>query len=62
MVLTAASRWGRVGPAGRCPSTFGGGPRRVGAVRVGAGLARVVVALGVVVGLCVGGCARGACG
>ena len=28
---------------------------RVGAVRVGAGLARVVVALGVVVGLCVGG-------
>ena len=55
MVLTAASRWGRVGPAGRCPSTASGGPRRVGAVRVGAGLARVVVALGVVVGLCVAG-------
>ena len=45
----------RVGPAGRCPSTVGGGPCRVGAVRVGAGLARVVVALGVVVGLCVAG-------
>ena len=55
MVLTAASGQGRVGPAGRRPSTAGGGPRRVGAVRVGAGLARVVVALGVVVGLCVGG-------
>ena len=55
MVLTAASRRGRVGPAGRRPSTFGGGPRRVGAVGVGAGLARVVVALGVVVGLCVAG-------
>ena len=55
MVLTAASRQGRVGPAGRRPSTFGGGPHRVGAVRVGAGLARVVVALGVVVGLCVAG-------
>ena len=54
-MLTAASRWGRVGPAGRRPSTFGGGPHRVGAVRVGAGLARVVVALGVVVGLCVAG-------
>ena len=55
MVLAAASRWGRVGPAGRRPSTAGGGPHRVGAVGVGAGLARVVVALGVVVGLCVGG-------
>ena len=33
----------------------GGGPYQVGAVRVGAGLARVVVALGVVVGLCVAG-------
>ena len=55
MVLTAASRWGRVGPAGRRPSTAGGGPHRVGAVGVGAGLARVVVALGVVVGLCVAG-------
>ena len=55
MVLTAASRQGRVGPAGRCPSTAGGGPHRVGVVRVGAGLARVVVALGVVVGLCVAG-------
>ena len=53
MVLTAGSRQGRVGPAGRRPSTAGGGPHRVGAVRVGAGLARVVVALGVVVGLCV---------
>ena len=59
MVLTAAFRRGRVGPAGRCPSTFGGGgPRRAGAVGVGAGLARVVVALGVVVGLCVAGAPR----
>ena len=50
MVLPAGSGRGRVGPAGRRPSMVGGGPRRVGA-----GLARVVVALGVVVGLCVGG-------
>ena len=55
MVLPAGSRQGRVGPAGRCPSTFDGCPHRVGAVSVGAGLARVVVALGVVVGLCVAG-------
>ena len=55
MVLPAGSRQGRVGPAGRCPSTFDGCPHRVGAVGVGAGFARVVVALGVVVGLCVAG-------
>ena len=55
MVLPAGSRQGRVGSAGRCPSTFDGCPHRVGAVGVGAGLARVVVALGVVVGLCVAG-------
>ena len=55
MVLPAGSRPGRVGSAGRCPSTFDGCPHRVGAVGVGAGLARVVVALGVVVGLCVAG-------
>ena len=55
MAPRSGSGRGRVGPAGRCPSTVGGGPRCVGAVRVGAGLARVVVALGVVVGLCVAG-------
>ena len=50
MAPRSGSGRGRVGPAGRCPSAVGGGPRRVGA-----GLARVVVALGVVVGLCVAG-------
>ena len=55
MVAPAVSGRGRVGLAGRRPSTVGGGPYQVGAVRVGAGLARVVVALGVVVGLCVAG-------
>ena len=50
MASPAVCGRGRVGPAGRCPSTVGAGPRRVGA-----GLARVVVALGVVVGLCVAG-------
>ena len=55
MAARSGSGRGRVGPAGRCLSAVGGGPYQVGAVRVGAGLARVVVALGAVVGLCVAG-------